>query len=82
MRNLYGCPLNSHNEWRDQEDNALRNSDDTALFTHIGVSFYPPQIENLELFLAGENIWEENFEDVPGTPGRGDQYSVGVRYSW
>jgi outer membrane cobalamin receptor len=74
--------LRVDNEWRDQQENALRNSDDTALFTHIGVSFYPPQIENLELFLAGENIWEENFEDVPGTPGRGDQYSVGVRYSW
>ena len=74
--------LRIDNEWRSQEDNALRNSDDKAIFTHIGVSFYPPQIEDLEIFFAGENIWEEDFEDVPGTPGRGDQYSAGVRYSW
>ncbi|PXA04739.1 TonB-dependent receptor [Coraliomargarita sinensis] len=70
------------NEWRDQRENDLRNGDDSALFTHIGVSFYPPQVEGLEIFLAGDNVWEEDFEDVPGTPGRGDQYSGGVRFSW
>jgi outer membrane receptor protein involved in Fe transport len=74
--------LRIDNEWREQQENALRNSDDTALFTHIGISFYPPKVDNLEVFLAAENIWEEDFEDVPGTPGRGDQYSGGVRYSW
>jgi hypothetical protein len=74
--------LRIDNEWRDQRENALRNSDDTALFTHIGVSFYPPQVDHLEIFFAGENVWEEDFEDIPGTPGRGDQYSGGVRYSW
>lgn len=74
--------LRIDNEWRSQEENELRNSDDEAIYTHIGVSFYPPQFEDLEIFFAGENIWEEDFEDVPGTPGRGDQYSAGVRYSW
>lgn len=74
--------LRIDNEWRSQEENQLRNSDDEALFTHIGISYYPPQVDNLEIFLAGENIWEEDYEDVPGTPGRGDQFSGGVRYSW
>lgn len=74
--------LRIDNEWRSQEANALRNSDDTALFTHIGISVYPPQLAQLELFLAGENIWQDDFEDVPGTPGRRDQYSGGLRYNW
>jgi hypothetical protein len=74
--------LRIDNEWRDQKENDLRNTNDSALFTHIGISVYPPQVPNLEIFLAGENIWEEDFEDVPGTPGRGDQYSAGLRYSW
>jgi len=74
--------LRIDNEWRSQEENELRTSDDEALFTHIGISFYPPQMDNLEIFFAGENVLEEDFEDVPGTPGRGDQYSGGVRYSW
>lgn len=74
--------LRIDNEWRDQKENERRTSRDSALFTHIGVSFYPPNTENLEIFLAAENLWEENFEDVPSTPGRGDQYSGGLRYSW
>ena len=70
------------NEWRSQEDNDLRNSDDEALFTHIGVSVFPPQIDGLELFAAVDNAWDDDYEDVPGTPGRGDQVSVGATYRW
>ncbi|MDQ8193115.1 TonB-dependent receptor [Coraliomargarita sp. SDUM461004] len=70
------------NEWRENEDNALRNSSDTALFTNLSLSLYPPQIEDLELFFAIDNAWDDDFEDVPGTPGRGDQYSAGMTYRW
>ena len=70
------------NEWRENEDNGLRNGSDSALFTHIGFSVYPPQVENMELFFAIDNAWNDDFEDVPGTPGRGDQYSAGVTFSW
>jgi len=70
------------NEWRENEDNALRNGSDSALLTHFGVSIYPPQVEGLELFFAIDNAWETDFEDVPGTPGRGDQYSVGATFRW
>lgn len=70
------------NEWRSQEDNALRKSDDEALFTHASISIYPPQIENLEIFVAVDNAWDDDFQDVPGTPGRGDQYSIGMKLRW
>ena len=70
------------NEWRANEDNALRNGSDSALFTHFGLSIYPSQLKNMELFFAVDNAWDDGFEDVPGTPGRGDQYSAGVTYSW
>jgi hypothetical protein len=70
------------NEWRENEDNALRNSSDFALFTHFGLSIYPTQVEGLEIFFAIDNAWNDDFEDVPGTPGRGDQYSTGVTLSW
>ena len=70
------------NEWRENEDNALRKSSDFALFTHFGLSIYPTQVEGLEIFFAIDNAWDDDFEDVPGTPGRGDQYSAGVTYSW
>ncbi|MCH2073581.1 MAG: TonB-dependent receptor [Puniceicoccaceae bacterium] len=70
------------NEWRKNEDNSLRESSDSALFTHFGLSIYLPQLKNMELFLAVDNAWDDDFQDVPGTPGRGDQYSAGVTYNW
>jgi vitamin B12 transporter len=74
--------LRIDNEWRKNEDNALRESSDSALFTHFGLSIYPPQLMNMELFFAIDNTWDDDFQDVPGTPGRGDQYSAGLTYSW
>ena len=70
------------NEWRAQEDNALRNGSDSAFFTHASVSIYPPQFDGLEVFVAVDNAWNDDYEDVPGTPGRGDQYSAGVTLRW
>lgn len=70
------------NEWRQNEDNDLRESSDSALFTHFGLSVYPSQVEGLELFFAIDNAWEDDFQDVPGTPGRGDQYSAGATFRW
>ena len=70
------------NEWRENKDNELRNSRDTAIFTHFALSIYPPQVENLEVFFAVDNAWNDDFEEVPGTPGRGDQYSAGVTFRW
>jgi len=70
------------NEWRSQEDNDLRGSDNEALFTHIGVSVFPPQVDGLELFVAIDNAWDDDYEEVPGTPGRSDQVSIGATYRW
>jgi outer membrane cobalamin receptor len=70
------------NEWRQNQENSLRLGSDSALFTHLGLSIYPPQLKNMELFFAIDNAWDDNFQDVPGTPGRGDQYSAGLIYSW
>lgn len=74
--------LRIDNEWRHQKSNDLRNGSDEAFFTAIGLSIYPPQIEALELFAAIDNAWDDDFEDVPGTPGRGDQVSIGATYRW
>ncbi|MFP4203803.1 MAG: TonB-dependent receptor plug domain-containing protein [Opitutales bacterium] len=70
------------NEWRSQKENALRQGDDEALLTHLGISFYPPVIDRMEVFLAADNLWDKRFQEVPGTPGRGDQYSAGITYRW
>lgn len=70
------------NEWRIQEKNELRKSDNEALFTYISLSVYPPKYPGLELFAAFDNIWDDDFEDVPGTPGKGMQGSFGAIFNW
>ena len=74
--------LRIDNEWRQNEENSQREGSDSARFTHLGMSLYPPQIDGLKLFFAVDNAWDDDFQDVPGTPGRGDQYSAGATYRW
>ncbi|WAJ71507.1 TonB-dependent receptor plug domain-containing protein [Catenovulum adriaticum] len=74
--------LRLDNEWRKQEDNLLRNSDDDALFTHLTLTIKPEQLSGLMITLAADNLWNESFEEVPGTPGRGEQYTVSATYNW
>ena len=70
------------NEWRKQEENTLRNGDDDALFTHLSLKISPAQVKGLDIVLAADNLWDESFEEIPGTPGRGEQYTISATYNW
>lgn len=70
------------NEWRDQRKNDLRKGPDDSFYSHFAASYYPSLIDDIELFLAYDKPWDEDFQDIPGTPGRGDQFSLGATYSW
>ncbi|TVP80076.1 MAG: TonB-dependent receptor [Puniceicoccaceae bacterium] len=74
--------LRIDNEWRNNEDNELREGSNSAFFTNLGLSVYPKQAAGLEIFFAIDNAWKDDFQNVPGTPGRGDQYSAGFTYRW
>ena len=70
------------NEWRKQEENTLRNGPDDALFTHFTLKIMPSQFKGLDIMLAADNLWDESFEEIPGTPGRGEQYTISATYHW
>ena len=70
------------NEWRKQYQNPLRVGPDSSFSSHLAASYYPSIINDLEVFIAYDKPWDEDFQDVPGTPGRGDQFSLGATYSW
>lgn len=70
------------NEWRKQQENILRNGSDEAFFTHITVKYSPESLDGLVISFAADNPWDESFEEIPGTPGRGEQYTVSATYSW
>jgi vitamin B12 transporter len=70
------------NEWRKQQDNILRSSGDDAVFTHLTLKISPSQFKGLDIIFAADNLWDESFEEIPGTPGRGEQYTVTITYNW
>jgi vitamin B12 transporter len=70
------------NEWRKQKENTLRNGEDDALFTHLTLKITPSQFKGLDIMLAADNLWDESFEEIPGTPGRGEQYTISATYHW
>ena len=70
------------NEWRQQRENEIRTGPDSTLNSYFAASYFPSQINDLEIFMAYDKPWDEDFQDVPGTPGRGDQFSLGFTYSW
>lgn len=70
------------NEWREHETNTLRTGANQALFTYLGISYYPNQSKDLELFLAYDKPWEKSFQEIPGNASRGDQLSLGITRQW
>jgi vitamin B12 transporter len=70
------------NEWREQRANSLRKGPDNSMYTHLAASYYPARIDDLEVFVAFDKPWDEDFQDIPGTPGRGDQFSMGATLRW
>ena len=65
------------NEWRQQRENELRKGPDQSMYSHFAVSYFPSQFEDLEMFMAYDKPWDEDFQDVPGTPGRGRSVFLG-----
>lgn len=62
--------LSSAVEFRNQFENELRSSQDkTYLLQRAAISYQVS--EQVKLSLAGDNLWKENFEDVPGVRGPG-----------
>lgn len=70
------------NEWREQQANPLREGPSHSVNSHIAASYYPAHLNDLEIFMAFDKPWDEEFQDIPGTPGRGDQFSLGATYHW
>jgi outer membrane receptor protein involved in Fe transport len=70
------------NEWREQQANPLREGPSNTLNSHLAASYFPAHLNDIEVFVAFDKPWDEEFQDIPGTPGRGDQFSLGATYSW
>ena len=70
------------NEWRQQEPNSLRSGGNHALFSNLGISYYPHQTKDFEIFLTYDKPWNKSFQEIPGTVSRGKQLSFGLNHRW
>ena len=78
-----GFELRVDNELRIQEKNLLRTvGGDDAVLTSVGLYYLPPKLRGLELSVLVDNVWDDNFQEVPAVPAARRQYSVGATYRW
>jgi outer membrane receptor protein involved in Fe transport len=78
-----GIELRVDNEYRVQEENLLRTiGGDEAILTSLGLSWAIPQYDAVELSLVVDNLWDDDFQELPAVPAAGRQIAAGVTYRW
>jgi vitamin B12 transporter len=78
-----GLELRVDNEWRLQEENLLRTAGgDEALLTSAGLYWLPRAAEGLEVSLRMDNVWDDDFQEVPAVPAARRQWSAGLTWHW
>lgn len=83
VRPLAGFELRVDNEYRIQEENPLRTvGGDEAFLTSVGLYYLPPKIRGLELSARMDNVWDDDFQEVPAVPAARRQFSMGAAYRW
>ncbi|HWA28060.1 MAG TPA: TonB-dependent receptor [Lacunisphaera sp.] len=83
VRPATGFELRLDNEYRIQEKNPLRTAGgNEAFLTSVGLYYLPRGIRGLELSARMDNVWDDDFQEVPAVPAARRQFSVGAAYHW
>lgn len=83
LRPADGFELRVDNEYRRQEKNPLRTlGGNEAWLTSAGLYYLPPRLQGLELSARMDNVWDDDFQEVPAVPAARRQFSVGAAYHW
>lgn len=78
-----GFEVRADNEFRIQEKNLLRTiGGNEAVLSSVGLYYLPPRLRGLELSALVDNLWDDDFQEVPAVPAARRQYSFGVTYRW
>lgn len=74
--------LRLDNEYRKQQENALRSGSDKAYLGAVSLNWQTPMAQNLSLSLVIDNLSDEDFQEFPGTPAAGRQFSLNAALDW
>ena len=77
-----GVELRLDNEYRVQERNVLRTTGDRAWLSNWGVYYVPPRFRAWEFSAQIDNVWDDDFQEVPSVPASRRQISCGLAYRW
>jgi len=81
-RIVEGLVLRIDAEYREQEPNARRGSDEEAFRMRVGIDWQPQFAPALGFTLSVDNLTRSNFEPFPGTPGEGRQITLRANCAW
>jgi hypothetical protein len=68
--------------YRVAEENPLRSTGERGLGGRLALRWRPLRTDSMELMLLLDNLFNDDFEDFPGTPAVGRQVSTRLRYAW
>lgn len=78
-----GWEIRSDNEYRVQQENALRTAGgDDALLSSLGLYYLPPQLRGWEFSVLVDNLWDSDFQEVPSVPASRRQITGGLAWRW
>lgn len=69
-------------EYRVAEDNVLRTSGDDAVNASLALQWRAPWAEGLDFTILVDNLFDDDFEEFPGTPAVGRHASLRAGYRW
>ncbi len=81
-RPLETLELRLDSEYRRQQENSLRSGPDEAYLGAVSINWQLPVERDLGLSLVVDNLTDEDFQEFPGTPAIGRQYSLNAALSW
>ncbi len=78
-----GFELRLDNEYRVQEPNPLRvTGGDRGLQSSLGLYYTPPVAKRWQVSLRVDNVWDDDFQDVPAVPAAPRQWMTGATWRW
>jgi len=74
--------LRLDNEYRRQQENSQRTSSNNAYLGSFSLSWQTPFAHSLWLSLIADNLTDSDFQEFPGTPAVGRQFSLNAALDW
>lgn len=74
--------LSASQAWQEQSSNPVRTSDDAAFDGRMAIRVSPPWPGEPVITLAADNLWDDDFQALPGQRATGRRAWAGLTLAW